>query len=253
MLLGMYGESVGGVAGGSAQRKYEDLSRSWRRGMRKRFWVMAGAMTPIVAAFAAVGVIWESMRWASGFLVGCVFAMFIIMRMSPPGWIENWQDGAWGERWTGKELRALEQQGWIVLHDLTLGRGNLDHVIIGPAGVFLLDSKRWRGRVTVEDDVVTIRHAEDPELSWCYGGAGRLRGSARVVHKRVLEQTRMSVWVEPVCVVWADFPQGAAGESCRFVGGVELSRWLSERPQKLAPDRVGQVADAVRRTWGDQS
>src|SRR5450759_3824687 len=89
-------------------------------------------------------------------------------------------------------------------------------LLVGPAGVFLLDSKRWRGRVTVENEVVTIRHKEDPELSWCFGGAGRLRGLARVVHERVLEQTRLSVWVEPVCVIWADFPQAAAGESCRF-------------------------------------
>jgi len=100
---------VGGVAGGSAQRKYEDLSRSWRRSMRKRFWVMGGVMAPMVAAFAAMGVIWENLRWASGFLIGCFFAMFVIMRMSPPGWIEKWQDGAWGEQWTGNVLRHVGQ------------------------------------------------------------------------------------------------------------------------------------------------
>lgn len=123
--VGMSGELVGGVAGGSAQRKYEDLSRSWRRSMRKQFWVIGGVMAPIVAALAAMGVIWENLRWASGFLIGCFFAMFMILRMSPPGWIENWQDGAWGEQWTGKELHPLERQGWVVLHDLTLGRAIL--------------------------------------------------------------------------------------------------------------------------------
>lgn len=48
---------------------------------------------------------------------------------------------------------------------------------------------------------MTIRQTEDPELSWYYGGAGRLRGLARVMHERVLEQTRLSVWVEPY--VWS--------------------------------------------------
>lgn len=239
---------MGGVAGGSAQRKYEDLSRSWRRSMRKRFWVIGAIMAPFVAAFVAMGVIWESLRWVSGLLTGCTFAMFIILRMTPPGWIENWQDGALGEQRTGKKLRALERQGWVVLHDLTLGRGNLDHVIVGPAGVFLLDSKLWHGQVTVEADVATIRHNEDPELFWRYEGAGRLRGLAREVHDRILEQTRARVWVEPVCVVWADFPQGVAGHTCRFVSGGALAAWLAEQPQKLAPQRVEQVADAIRRS-----
>src|SRR5665647_3263494 len=45
--VAMSDELVGGVAGGSAQRKYEDLSRSWRRSMRKRFWVMGGVMAPM--------------------------------------------------------------------------------------------------------------------------------------------------------------------------------------------------------------
>jgi hypothetical protein len=45
---------VGGVAGGSAQRKYEDLSRSWRRSMRKRFWVIGAIMAPFAAAFVAM-------------------------------------------------------------------------------------------------------------------------------------------------------------------------------------------------------
>jgi hypothetical protein len=32
--------------------------------------------------------------------------------------------------------------------------------------VFLLDSKKWRGRITVENEVVTIRRTEDPEIFW---------------------------------------------------------------------------------------
>jgi hypothetical protein len=35
-------------------------------------------------------------------VTGMVVAMFVIARMSPPAWIENWQDGAVGEQWTGR-------------------------------------------------------------------------------------------------------------------------------------------------------
>lgn len=124
------------VAGGSAERKYEDLTKAWRRRMRSRFLLMALALAPVVGLLVLAGVEWESVRRTSGFLVGCVFAMFVILRMSPPAWIENWKDGAVGEQWTGKALRPLVARGWVVLHDLPGERGNFDHVVVGPGGVF---------------------------------------------------------------------------------------------------------------------
>ena len=46
----------------------------------------------------------------------------------------------------------LERQGWVVLHDLAIpgSRANLDHLVIGPGGVFVVDSKRYRGRLQLD-------------------------------------------------------------------------------------------------------
>jgi hypothetical protein len=43
----------------------------------------------------------------------------------------------------------LERQGWVVLHDLAIpgSRTNLDHLVIGPGGVFVIDSKQYRRRL----------------------------------------------------------------------------------------------------------
>jgi hypothetical protein len=188
-------------------------------------------------------------RWTSGFLVGCVFAFFVIARMSPPAWIENWQDGAFGEQWTAKSLRPLESRGWVVLHDLPGERGNLDHVVVGPGGVFLLDSKRWRGTTTVSGDIATVRRLEDPELSYRLGGVGHLKGLAREVHDRLRTESRLNRWVEPVIVIWGDFPQRVAGETCNFVHGDHLASWLEEQPKRIDASRVDQVALAIDRGW----
>jgi len=238
-----------GVAGGSAERKYEDLTKAWRRRMRPRFLMLALGLAPMVGLLVLAGVKWESQRWTSGFLVGGVFAMFVILRMSPPAWIENWQDGAVGEQRTGKSLRPLEARGWVVLHDLPGDRGNLDHVVVGPAGVFLLDSKRWRGSTTVIGDIATVRRVEDPDLSWRHGGVGYLKGLARDVHDRLRTQSRVSVWVEPVIVVWGDFPQRVAGETCKFVHGEDLAIWLEQQPKRIDASRVDQLAFAIERGW----
>jgi hypothetical protein len=49
-------------------------------------------------------------------------------------------------------LAPLERHGRAVLHDLVVpgNRANLDHVVIGPGGVFVIDSKQYRGRLQVD-------------------------------------------------------------------------------------------------------
>jgi hypothetical protein len=61
-----------------------------------------------------------------------------------------WRRGARGERRTARHLRPLLRAGWTVLHDLAIpsSRANGDHLLIGPPGVFLVDSKAWHGRIT---------------------------------------------------------------------------------------------------------
>jgi Nuclease-related domain len=61
-----------------------------------------------------------------------------------------WRRGARGERRTARRLRPLVRAGWTVMHDLAIpaSRANGDHLLIGPPGVFLVDSKAWHGRIT---------------------------------------------------------------------------------------------------------
>jgi hypothetical protein len=65
----------------------------------------------------------------------------------------RWEQGADGEEATAGALLALPPS-WTVLHDLAWpGRqlANIDHIVIGPAGVFVIDTKNWSGRVMVDD------------------------------------------------------------------------------------------------------
>jgi hypothetical protein len=59
--------------------------------------------------------------------------------------------GAEGERLVAEALAPLSAAGYILLHDRAAGpRSNLDHIVIGPSGVWLLNAKHWSGSVTVE-------------------------------------------------------------------------------------------------------
>lgn len=66
------------------------------------------------------------------------------------------EKGAEGECATAHALTTLPS-GWTAIHDVRWpGRrlANIDHVVVGPGGVFVIDSKLWSGRVTLTNGCV---------------------------------------------------------------------------------------------------
>ncbi len=56
--------------------------------------------------------------------------------------------GRWAEWWVGNQLEAdlPRERGFVVLHNLDLGRsGDIDAVVIGPSGLWLVEAKFWSG------------------------------------------------------------------------------------------------------------
>jgi hypothetical protein len=90
--------------------------------------------------------------WLAGLLAAAGAAWRLRFRASQP--TRAWRDGARGERATARRLHRLECAGYVVLHDLEVpgSHANLDHVAVGPAGVFVIDSKRYRGRLWLGPD-----------------------------------------------------------------------------------------------------
>ena len=66
-----------------------------------------------------------------------------------------YERGAHGERATAAILDALRHEGWAVFHDVKWPgrpRANIDHVVVGPPGIYVIDSKNWSGRIDVRDN-----------------------------------------------------------------------------------------------------
>src|SRR5215211_1885303 len=72
------------------------------------------------------------------------------LRFRPSEQARTWQRGAQGERRTARLLDRLTRDGFVVFHDLAVPgntSANVDHLVIGPTGVFVIDSKQWTGSV----------------------------------------------------------------------------------------------------------
>jgi hypothetical protein len=51
-------------------------------------------------------------------------------------------------------LDRLGRDGYVIFHDLAMpdSPANLDHLVVGPSGVFVIDSKQWTGQVHQSPD-----------------------------------------------------------------------------------------------------
>jgi hypothetical protein len=76
------------------------------------------------------------------------------LRFHPSEQARAWQRGARGERQTARLLDRLGRDGYRVLHDLAMpgSPANIDHLVVGPSGVFVIDSKQWTGSVQQSAD-----------------------------------------------------------------------------------------------------
>lgn len=170
---------------------------------------------------------------ASGFGAGILFVVY-----SLGGHISafRWWIGAEGERETANQIEKLSSD-WHCEHDLEHGRGNYDHVVVGPAGVFLLDTKLLHGTAVAAGDSLRCGRLS-------FAGAA-LRGAARNVKDALERQLGFRApWVQPVVVIWGDFPQRRHEEQgVVYVSGDELLPWLQTLPAKAtAPQRAAFIA-----------
>jgi hypothetical protein len=88
--------------------------------------------------------------------VGILFFLLAVVAGVLLAWgdrrLGNYLKGAKGEEWVAHELSFLPAE-YTVFNGLRLGGGkqNFDHIIVGPSGVFVVETKNWKGSVEFRD------------------------------------------------------------------------------------------------------
>ncbi len=231
-------------AGTYAKARYQRGLRKWRAANRL---ALSAAFGPIVlAGFAVLVVEGHPVSWVAGAIAGLSLGAWIGIRESPPAYIEQWQTGAEGERKTEKALAPLKRHGWHIVHDVPTRSGNYDHIAVGPAGVFLLETKNLRGIVELRNGVPYVSRRHDPAtIRHERIRPGTLKGA--VTLKNALDRHGVNcAWVQAVVVFWSDFPAGLLEDDhCVFVHGSRLHALLHGRASRLSETEVQAIAAAV--------
>jgi hypothetical protein len=155
---------------------------------------------------------------------------------------QAWRRGATGERRTARLLGPLERRGWAVLHDLAIpgSAANIDHLVIGPGGVIVVDSKRYRGRLRLDRQGM-VWHGRRLLVSalrrvlWAADQADEVLAIADIQVAAV------------VAVHGASVPRGLPqADGVTIVPARRLPDLLQALPPILGPERVAWLADRAR-------
>jgi hypothetical protein len=141
------------AAGSSLRAVNASLQSAWAAQRRKRIRESLWWALPLAALSGILG---SAMTRHGYFGVG--FAILVLLALADlaytkPDHISLAGRRASGEAATAKAIKPLRFQGFTALHDRRLAPGtvpgippvDIEHLLIGPAGVFLLDSKNWTG------------------------------------------------------------------------------------------------------------
>jgi Nuclease-related domain len=229
-----------GQPGGSAHAQWRRMRAvEWAAWTRTLPWRVAATLGIAVGG----GVLGRLVVPRLGLVVGVLAAMAAGwgLRFRPSPDAIAWRRGTAGEQRTARLLGPLERQGWVVLHDLAVpgSAANIDHLAIGPGGVFVIDSKQYRGRLQL-DPSRRLWHGRYP-----------LTPTLRAVE---FEADRAAqVLADPqdvvpiVAVHGAQVPWGkVVTQGVPVVSARRLPSLLRTLPAVLGPERVAAVAHQAR-------
>jgi hypothetical protein len=162
-----------------------------------------------------------------------------------------WRIGADGEEKVAAQLAKLARKDprWRHLHAIPVGvnGSDIDHVVIGPGGVFSLNAKHHPGgKVWVGGDTLMINGQRRPYI----------RNSRHEAQRATRLLTAACGF--PVFVTGLVVPVGAdditiktAPDDVHVVNRRRLARWLRARPAVLTDERIEMIFDSARRstTW----
>jgi Nuclease-related domain len=111
--------------------------------------------------------------------------------------------GERGELRVAEVLDDLRRYEYRPFHDVVRDGFNVDHVVVGPGGVFAIETKFRSGQ-----GVITFRNGEGlfvggfPEEK---DSLNQARGNAAEVNRLIKENCHIDVWVKPVVVFVGDW------------------------------------------------
>ena len=221
--------------------------------------VMAGGAPVMLTLFVVMGttLLPPTLHWA-GLAVSAV--VFVVTFILSAGWFagktmesHNRYLGYFGERMVGEHLDALKGQGWRIFHDVPGSANghkfNLDHIAVGPTGVFVVETKtRRKGRARPGFESHKV-YFDGQSLVWPWGednhGLEQAEHNAKWLADLLQAELRESVPVTPFLTLPGWFVEMKPAQDprpCRVTNPKGLDKFLPNGAEILNPHQIAAIA-----------
>jgi hypothetical protein len=186
------------------------------------FGVVLGGLWPLVAGLAlgrfTIAQVWAAPKSdvlvaaALSGLVGFLWFVRQFQRVCALSLqVRHWRFGLRGEQAVAEKLadRTFAAAGYVAFHDVPARNGkrewNVDHVVVGPGGVFVLETKARSKRKATRDqeESKVVFDGQTLQFPWCEDRnvVGQVRRNADWVRELIREFAPEGILVQPVIVV----------------------------------------------------
>lgn len=175
----------------------------------------------------------------------CGFAAWKLWRTWPS--LKNIGLGRAGEKYVGQWLeKELRPRGYQIVNDIPGDGHNIDHVLVGPTGIYAIETKtvrkpaRGRANVVSDDEIVTV-HGLEPDrnpIVQAKAAAGEL---ARIVR----ETTGREMFVRPVVLYPGWYVQQPPKPKVWVLNEIRLLGFLKHEEVVLTADEVNLIASGI--------
>jgi hypothetical protein len=178
-----------------------------------------------------------------------VFALVASLSLGEAIWgrrqtTQAWGTGAAGERATAAVLAGLIDSGFVVLHDRRMpgSSANIDHLVIGPSGVFTVESKNYAGVLRLgRNSVRRNGRRADRMLEQALAQARSVQDvvDASLVGNAVTVLAVVCVHSASIRGSWFQRP---VVRGVRFCSGRRLAEALTSGPAHLTTEQIREVS-----------
>lgn len=162
----------------------------------------------------------------------------------------NWRKGIDGEKRVASSLQSLDDS-FRALHGLIIDieYGDIDHLVIGPPGIFAIETKNWTGKVKYDGHWYATRGLLFESLEKVNSPSEQILANSRLLEDE-LDKYGVSEDVDPIIMfpspdLHLDLEHAEDYEVTVFQSEGELLEYIENKPATLSEGEVESLCETL--------